>query len=375
MNVHHVYPYRSTQRECLQRRLSELGVQTLCHYPVPLHRQACFGGEFDRLELPEAERIAAEELSLPMSPTMTEEDARYVVRAVHAAQEATEGEAQPQAAAWGRSVPFLDLKDVNARYVSELNDAARRVIDGGWYIGGEECHLFEQEFASYCADKSGRMSLHCVGCGNGLDALTLILTALRQRYGWTAESEVIVPAMTFVATGQAVVRAGLTLRLCDVTPEGLMDPMSAAMAITDHTVALLPVHLYGQRADLDTLSELASIHGLTIVQDAAQAHGLPLDYGEGGGIVAAFSFYPGKNLGALGDGGAVVTDDELLAAHVRSLANYGAAEKYHHDLPEACNSRLDALQAALLRVKLRHLDEDNAQRLRIAAIYDAELKR
>lgn len=369
MNVYHIYPYYTSRREDLQRRLEGLGVQTLCHYPVPMHRQACFGGQFMQQEFPDAERIAAEELSLPMSPTMTEDEARYVVRAI---QDTSAQDCDRQVED-GRSVPFLNLSDVNAQYAAELHEAALRVINQGWYVGGEECRLFEQEFASYCADKSGRMSLHCVGCGNGLDALTLILIALKQRHGWTQDSEVIVPAMTFVATGQAVERAGLTLRLCDVTPEGLMDPMSAATAITEHTVALLPVHLYGQRADMETLAELANIHNLQIVQDAAQAHGLPLDYGEGS-IVAAFSFYPGKNLGALGDAGAIVTDDELLASHVRSLANYGAAEKYHHDQPQSCNSRLDSLQAALLRVKLRHLDEDNARRARIAAIYDKYLK-
>lgn len=368
MNVYHVYPYYTSQRDTLQHKLSELGVQTLCHYPVPMHRQACFGGQFQQLEFPEAERIANEEVSLPLSPTMTEDEARYVACCIRTLQDGDKKLEDNR-----QEVSFLDLKNVNAQYASELHEVARRVIDLGWYIGGEECRLFEQEFASYCADKSGRMSLHCVGCGNGLDALTLILTALKQRYGWTQDSEVIVPAMTFVATGQAVKRAGLTLRFCDVTPDGLMDPMSAATAITDHTVALLPVHLYGQQADLETLAELASIHGLQIVQDAAQAHGLPLDYGEGP-IVAAFSFYPGKNLGALGDAGAIVTDDEILATHVRSLTNYGAAEKYHHDQPDSCNSRLDTLQAALLRVKLRHLDEDNAKRARIAAIYDNYLK-
>lgn len=357
-SVYHIYPYFSRERDSVQQRLEEAGVQTLCHYPVPLHRQSCFQGMFGDLDFPEAERIAEEELSLPISPTMEEADAQYVVSVLR--NESPEER---------RIVPFLDLTAVNAQYSDELNEASRQVIQRGWYINGNECRAFEREFAGYCADKSGLMSLHCVACGNGLDALTLTLLALKQRHGWTEECEVIVPAMTFVATGQAVVRAGLTLRLCDVTPEGLMDPMSAAMAITSHTVALLPVHLYGQRADIETLSELAQMHSLHIIQDAAQAHGQPLDTPDGT-ITAAFSFYPGKNLGALGDGGAVVTNDETLAAHIRSLANYGAAEKYHHDIPEAFNSRLDELQAALLRVKLRHLDEDNAKRARIAAIYN-----
>lgn len=358
MTVYHVYPYYTHERELLQQKLADAGVQTLCHYPVPLHHQECFECMFSCLEFPEAERIAAEELSLPISPVMTEEELHHIVGII----KGTCGDHHMK-------VPFLDLQAVNNQYAKELNAAAAQVISRGWYINGEECKAFEREFASYCADKSGLMQMHCVGCANGLDALTLILLALKQRHGWTSECEVIVPAMTFVATGQAVIQAGLTLRLCDVSPDGLMDPMSAAMAITDHTVALLPVHLYGQRADLETLSELAEVHGLQIIQDAAQAHGLPLD-SPTSYIHAAFSFYPGKNLGALGDGGAVVTTDEDLAEHVRTLANYGSSEKYHHNLPEAMNSRLDELQAAFLRVKLRHLDEDNQKRARIASLYD-----
>lgn len=359
-SVYHIYPYYSSERDALKERLAAEGIQTLCHYPVPIHRQPCFNGLFGDLDFPEAERIASEELSLPLSPTMTEEEVLTVCR--HIKGEATDQD----------TIPYLDLKAVNARYADELSAAAKSVIESGWYVNGNECKAFEEDFAGYCADKSGLMALHCVGCANGLDALTLILLALKQRYGWTAESEVIVPAMTFVATAQAVLRAGLTLRLADVTPNGLLDPMSAAMAITDRTVALLPVHLYGQRADIEALSELADIHGLQLVQDAAQAHGQPLDVPHCN-VCAAFSFYPGKNLGALGDGGAVVTDDESLARDVRRLANYGCSEKYHHEVSGAFNSRLDELQAALLRVKLRHLDEDNARRAALAKIYEETL--
>lgn len=359
-SVYHIYPYYSPERDALKERLAAEGIQTLCHYPVPIHRQPCFNGLFGDLDFPEAERIASEELSLPLSPTMTEEEVLTVCR--HIKGEATDQD----------TIPYLDLKAVNARYADELSAAAKSVIESGWYVNGNECKAFEEDFAGYCADKSGLMALHCVGCANGLDALTLILLALKQRHGWTAESEVIVPAMTFVATAQAVLRAGLTLRLADVTPNGLLDPMSAAMAITDRTVALLPVHLYGQRADIEALSELADIHGLQLVQDAAQAHGQPLDVPHGN-VCAAFSFYPGKNLGALGDGGAIITDDEALAHDVRRLANYGCSEKYHHEVPEAFNSRIDELQAALLRVKLRHLDEDNARRAALAKIYEETL--
>lgn len=361
MNSHHIYPYFTTKREELQKRLADHGVQTLCHYPIPLHKQTCFSGLFDGLDFPEAERIANEEISLPISPVMTEEDAQYVCNVIHGETPET-----------NRTIPFLDLATINNRHTTLLKDATDKVIKKGWYIQGEECTVFEKEFANYVADKSGMMSLHCVGCGNGLDALTLTLIALKQQNGWTSENEVIVPAMTFVATGQAVVRAGLTLRLCDVNEEGLMDPMSAATAITDRTVALLPVHLYGKKADLQTLSELAAIHNLTLIQDAAQAHGISLEVPEGE-IIAAFSFYPGKNLGALGDGGAVVTSNEQLSHRVRSLANYGSTTKYHHEIPEAINSRLDEIQAALLRVKLKYLDEDNTHRAKIAEYYDKHL--
>lgn len=360
-SVYHIFPYYCRERDALKERLAAEGIQTLCHYPVPIHQQPCFKGLFDGLDFPEAERIAQDELSLPISPVMTEEDALTVCR--HIKGETTSHDV----------IPYLNLQTVNSRYAEELASAAKCVIDSGWYINGNECKAFEVEFAGYCADKSGLMALHCVGCANGLDALTLILLALKQRHGWTAESEVIVPAMTFVATAQAVVRAGLTLRLADVTPDGLLDPMSTAMAITDRTVALLPVHLYGQRADMDALAELSQIHGLEIIQDAAQAQGQPLDVHCGKKIYAAFSFYPGKNLGALGDAGAVVTDDENLSLEVRRLANYGSREKYRHEVPDSFNSRLDELQAALLRVKLKHLDEDNALRVRIAKVYEEQL--
>lgn len=367
MTVHHIYPYRSFHRDTLRQQLAEAGIGTLCHYPVPIHRQPCFASRFQGEDYPMAETLAAEELSLPLSPAMTEAEAERVAAAVKAAEA---GQAIPQ----GDPVSYSDISRLTASYGTTLEEAACRVIRSGWYVQGSECRAFEQEFANYCAGKAGLWQLHCVGCANGLDALTLLLIALKQRNGWTAQSEVIVPALTFIATAQAVLRAGLTLRLCDITPDGLMDPMSAATAITPQTVALLPVHLYGRRADLDELSQLADIHGLALVQDAAQGHGLPLDV-KSGGLQAAFSFYPGKNLGALGDGGAMVTDDGELAAHVRQLANYGAKEKYCHEMPEAFNSRLDELQAALLRVKLTRLDEDNARRSRIAAIYDKALAR
>ena len=254
-------------------------------------------------------------------------------------------------------IKFLDIARITETYQPELSEAVQRVVQKGWYVQGDECRAFEREWAQYCHKR------HAVGVGNGLDALTLILLAHKQLRGWNGESEVILPALTFVATAQAVIRAGLKPVVADVDRNALMTAENAAKRITPKTVALLPVHLYGQRAPLEELSELANMHGLEIVEDAAQGHGLDIMG------TAAFSFYPGKNLGALGDGGAVVTDDDALAERVRLLANYGSPVKYQHDVPEAVNSRLDEIQAAALRVKLRHLDEDNAKRAKIAESY------
>lgn len=261
--------------------------------------------------------------------------------------------------------PYLPLQTINAAYEPALSEAVMRTIRSGWYLHGRETAAFEEEFARFVGAE------YCIGVGNGLDALTLILTALRELRGWNENDEVIVPAMTFVATAEAVVRAGLRVVLCDVTDEGLMDADKARQAITNRTRALLPVHLYGRTADMEQIGDIARRHGLAIVEDAAQAHGARLSDGRragSAGDAAAFSFYPGKNLGALGDGGAVVTDDEALAEQIRILANYGASEKYNH-VVHGCNSRLDEIQAAALRVKLPHLDADNTRRQQLAEIY------
>lgn len=262
-------------------------------------------------------------------------------------------------------IPYFNLKAVNASFEPELSAAINRVVDSGHYLHGEETARFEAEFAGYIGTR------HCVGVANGLDALTLILLSLKQLHGWTEENEVIVPAMTFFATLAAVQRAGLRPVLCDVHPDGGMDAEAAEAVITANTRVLLPVHLYGRIADMYALNVLAKKHELFLVEDAAQAHGAHYDGKHAGnfGTAAAFSFYPAKNLGALGDGGAVCTNHTELAERVRTLANYGAPQKYRHEY-FGCNSRLDELQAAVLRVKLRRLDMDNARRCDIAAMLD-----
>jgi dTDP-3-amino-3,4,6-trideoxy-alpha-D-glucose transaminase len=262
-------------------------------------------------------------------------------------------------------VPFLDLRAAAEELREELDDACRRVVASGWYVLGPEVEAFEREFAAYCGAE------HCVAVGSGLDALELTLRG----YGIGPGDEVIVPAHTFIATWLAVSAAGATPVGADVEEAtGNLAPASAAAAVTPRTAALLPVHLYGQPADMAGLRAVASRHGLVLIEDAAQAHGARWDGRRAGGLggAAAFSFYPVKNLGALGDGGAVTTNDGQLAEAVRLLRNYGSRVKYQHEC-RGVNSRLDELQAAILRVKLRHLDGWNARRAWLAARYDAEL--
>lgn len=265
-----------------------------------------------------------------------------------------------------QTIKFLDLQRITTSFEPELTAAVQKVIDSGWYLHGQETRLFEEEFAAFCHVDA------CIGVANGLDALYLTLQAKKDLCGWNDGDEVIVPAMTFIATAQAVVRAGLTPVLVDVTENALLSPSLIEPALTPRTRAIVPVHLYGQTCDMEAIMKVAVKHGLFVLEDAAQAHG---GYEEGTdnrvgalGHAAAFSFYPGKNLGALGDGGAVVTNDIELADRVRSLANYGAKEKYNHEYA-GCNSRLDEIQAAILRVKLTRLDADNDKRRQIADLY------
>jgi dTDP-4-amino-4,6-dideoxygalactose transaminase len=262
-------------------------------------------------------------------------------------------------------IDFLNLRRVNAPHEAGFEAALQRVLRSGWYILGEETAAFEAEFASYCGAR------HCVGVANGLDALVLILRGL----GVGAGDEVIVPANTFIATWLAVCQVGA--RPVPVDPRAdtaNIDPDRLAAALSPRTRAIIPVHLYGQPAEMDPILAFAREHGLPVVEDAAQAHGARYRGARTGslGTAAAFSFYPGKNFGALGDGGAITTDDEQLATRLRTLRNYGSREKYRHELI-GVNSRLDELQAALLRVKLPSLDAENAVRVRIAARYRAGL--
>jgi dTDP-4-amino-4,6-dideoxygalactose transaminase len=239
-------------------------------------------------------------------------------------------------------------------------------MESGWYILGPEVEAFEREFGEYCNVK------HCVGVGNCLEALHLILLA----YGIGKEDEVIVPANTYIATWLAVTYAGATP--VPVEPDEKtynLDPVKIEEAITNRTRAIMPVHLYGQPADMDPILNIAEKYGLKVIEDAAQAHGALYKGKSTGGIgdAAGFSFYPGKNLGALGDGGAVTTNDAALADRVRTLRNYGSKKKYYNDF-KGYNSRLDELQAALLRVKLQKLNEWNSRRRQVAVHYLKALK-
>jgi dTDP-4-amino-4,6-dideoxygalactose transaminase len=258
-------------------------------------------------------------------------------------------------------IPFLDLKRINTAHDSAIRTGMARVIDSGWYILGEEVAAFEREFAAYCGAK------HCIGVADGLAALTLSLRA----YGIGAGDEVIVPSNTFIATWLAVSQTGATPVPVEPDPTTHnIDPARIEAAITPRTRAVMPVHLYGQPADMAPILEIAHRHGLKVIEDAAQAHGARYQGRRVGGLgdAAGFSFYPGKNLGALGDGGAITTNDDALAAKLRMLRNYGSSIKYRHEMA-GVNSRLDEIQAAVLRAKLPALDAENEARRRIAAAY------
>jgi dTDP-4-amino-4,6-dideoxygalactose transaminase len=260
-----------------------------------------------------------------------------------------------------KQVPFLDLKAPYLELKEDIDAAYRRVMESGWYILGEEVAAFEREFAHYCDVK------YCIGVGNGLDALHLIMRAMDIGAG----DEVIVPANTYIATWLAVTYAGATpVPVEPDEPNYNIDPKRIEKAITPRTRAILPVHLYGQPADMDPILEIARRHKLKVIEDAAQAHGAKYKERRTGGLgnAAGFSFYPGKNLGAFGDGGAVTTNNDALADRIRDLRNYGSSVKYRHNV-KGINSRLDELHAAFLRVKLQKLDEWNERRKRIADIY------
>ncbi|MDU1890030.1 MAG: DegT/DnrJ/EryC1/StrS family aminotransferase [Dysgonomonas sp.] len=265
---------------------------------------------------------------------------------------------------------FFNLKREVARYASELKIAASRVIDAGRYILGEEKDFFESKFATYCGVE------YCIGVGNGLDALQLILRAYQEQGIIKTGDEVILPANTFVATALAVVQCGLVPVLvdCDLETYNIL-PESVEANITPKTKAIIAVHLYGQVAPMNELKQIAQKYNLKLIEDAAQSHGATYKGQNTGSLadVAAFSFYPVKNLGALGDAGAVTTNDGELAQLVRDLSNYGSEEKYYHKY-KGINSRLDEMQAAFLIVKLKHLDQENWRRMEIASYYSENIQ-
>jgi len=266
-------------------------------------------------------------------------------------------------------VPFLNLKALNERYEPDLIAACERVIKSGWYINGSEVTSFEQEFAEYCGTQA------CIGTANGLDALRLTLAAWKVQGLLQNNDEVVVPANTFIATVLAITDNHLIPVFAEPDPDSFVITAETVKAVlTNKSRVVIPVHLYGQLVDMESLLELTQQHNLLVLEDAAQAHGATLSSKRAGnfGHAAAFSFYPGKNLGALGDAGAVTTNDMQLAALIRALGNYGSEQKYVHQY-QGMNSRLACIQAAMLRVKLASLESDIDIRRAIAQRYLAEI--
>ncbi len=262
-------------------------------------------------------------------------------------------------------IKFLDLQAVNHQYREELIETATRVIDSGWYILGSELENFEKEFSDFCGVQ------HCIGVANGLDALTLILRAYILQGEMSPGDEILVPANTYIATILSITANQLTPVLIEPDMRSYnLDPSLLAARITPKTKAIMPVHLYGQVCEMDKINAIANVYRLKVVEDSAQAQGAQFHGKRTGnlGNASGFSFYPGKNLGALGDAGAITTNDNSLATTLKALRNYGSHQKYHN-LYQGVNSRLDEMQAALLRVKLRYLDLENNIRQKIAENY------
>jgi dTDP-4-amino-4,6-dideoxygalactose transaminase len=267
-------------------------------------------------------------------------------------------------------IEFLNLKSINSRFNEELKQACTRVIDSGWYIAGKELESFEKEFAEYCGVK------HCIGVANGLDALILTIRAWKVLGKLSEKDEVIVPANTYIASVLAITENGLVPVF--VEPDEYtfnLSPEGVRHAISPRTKLVLPVHLYGQISPMADIVAIAKENKLLVLEDAAQSHGAEIDGRKAGswGDAAGFSFYPGKNLGALGDAGAITTNDSELAGVLKALRNYGSHEKYKN-IYTGVNSRLDEIQSAMLRVKLNYLDADNEKRRKIATRYLAEIK-
>lgn len=263
-------------------------------------------------------------------------------------------------------IKFLDLQKVNLQYQAELTAAFDRVLNSGWFIMGKELEKFEEEFARYCGTK------YCIGVANGLDALILILEGYRELGIMKEGDEIIVPSNTYIASILAISKAGLKPVLCEPNINTyLLDAGLIESLITDRTKGILPVHLYGQLCDMDAINAIAAKHSLKVIEDSAQSHAAVYPNGKKSGNLgdaSGFSFYPGKNLGALGDAGAITTNDEELATVLKALRNYGSHKKYQN-LYKGINSRLDELQAALLAVKLKYLDQETLRRREAANYY------
>lgn len=263
-------------------------------------------------------------------------------------------------------IKFLDLHKINERYKEEINASIKRVLDSGWYLLGKEDESFEEHFARYCGTK------HCIGCANGLEALYLILKA----YGIGEGDEVIAPANTYIASILAITQNGATPVLVEPDIKTYnINPDLIEEKITPKTKAIMVVHLYGQAVKMQKIWELAKKYNLKVIEDSAQAHGAVYNERKTGnlGDASGFSFYPGKNLGCLGDGGCVTTSDDELAEKIRALRNYGSHIKYHN-IYQGLNSRLDEIQAAVLDVKLKYLDSDNQKRREISEFYRENIK-
>ncbi len=258
-------------------------------------------------------------------------------------------------------IKFLDLYKINERYRNEIDERIKSVLDSGWYILGEQNKLFEKHYAEYIGVK------HCIGCANGLDALNLIIRG----YGFSSGDEIIVPANTYIASILAISENGCTPVLVepDINTYNI-NPELIEEKITEKTKAIMVVHLYGQAVQMDKIWMLAKKYGLKVIEDSAQSHGAIYQGKHTGnlGDASGFSFYPGKNLGCMGDSGCVTTNDDELAVKIRAIANYGSDYKYHH-IYKGINSRLDEIQAAILDVKLKYLDEDNEKRRKISKYY------
>ncbi len=263
-------------------------------------------------------------------------------------------------------IKFLDLHKINERFRKEIDERIKQVLDSGWYLLGEQKELFEKHFAKYCGVK------HCIGCANGLDALNLIIRG----YGFKNGDEIIVPANTYIATILAISENGCTPILVepDINTYNI-NPDLIEEKITNKTKAIMVVHLYGQAVQMDKIWTIAKKYNLKVIEDSAQAHGALYKGKRAGNLsdASGFSFYPGKNLGCMGDGGCVTTNDDELAVKIRAIANYGSDRKYHH-IYKGINSRLDEIQAAILDVKLPHLDNDNKKRRKIAKYYRENIK-